>query len=125
MMDFKAVKIEKGRSGWGTPIVVKPEPGKDKISSITGGGIHPVAQRIADLTGGTAIDGFKNPVADSEIVCAVIDCGGTARLGILPSKGIITFNINGGPPSGPMKRFIKEGIYISGVKVDTIKLVEE
>ena len=73
-MTYKTVKVEKGRGGWGIPLLITPVPGKDKISSITGGGIHPVAQKIAELSGGTAIDGFRHPVADGEVACAVIDC---------------------------------------------------
>jgi sorbitol-specific phosphotransferase system component IIBC len=43
---------------------------------------YPVAQRIADLTGAEAWDGFKNQVPEDEMLCAVIDCGGTARIGV-------------------------------------------
>ncbi|SEO86119.1 hypothetical protein [Propionispora vibrioides] len=123
-MEYKAVEVSKGRGGWGTPLVIKPVPGKDKILSITGGGIDPLAQKIAELTGGIAIDGLKNSVPDKEVACAVIDCGGTCRLGILPMKKILTININGGPPSGPMGQHAKEGIYLSGATVDTVKIVE-
>jgi PTS system glucitol/sorbitol-specific IIB component len=73
-MKFKAVKIQKGAGGWGGPLIIKPEEGKDKIASVTGGGIDPVAQRIAELTGGTAFDGFKSSVPEDEICCVVIDC---------------------------------------------------
>jgi sorbitol-specific phosphotransferase system component IIBC len=124
-MTYKTVKVEKGRGGWGIPLLITPVPGKDKISSITGGGIHPVAQKIAELSGGTAIDGFRHPVADGEVACAVIDCGGTCRLGILPSKNILTININGGGPSGPFAKFIKEGLYVSGVRVENVSLEEK
>ena len=37
-----------------------------KILSVTGGGIHPVAQKIADMTGGEALDGFKTTAPDEE-----------------------------------------------------------
>lgn len=119
-MVYKAVRVEKGPGGWGTPLIIKPTEGKNKIVSITAGKIHPIAIKIAEITGGEAVDGFKHPVANNEMACAVIDCGGTCRLGILPSKGVLTININGGGPSGPMARFIKEGLYVSGVRVDNV-----
>ena len=123
-MSYKTVKVEKGRSGWGTPLVVTPKEGQ-KIVSVTGGKIHPVAEKIAELTGAPVVDGFKNPVKDEETACAVIDCGRTCRLGILPKKGILTVNINGGGPSGPLKSFIKEGLYVSGVKPENVSLSED
>jgi len=46
---YKAVKVEKGRGGWGGPLTVKPSPQKPYVVSITGGGIHPLAQRIAEI----------------------------------------------------------------------------
>ena len=42
-----------------------PHPDKNKVISVTGGGIHPVAQRIAELSGGEAVDGFRTKVADA------------------------------------------------------------
>lgn len=123
-MGYKSVKVEKGRGGWGTPLIVSPKDGQ-KIVCITAGKIHPVALRISELTGAPVVDGFKNPVKDEETACAIVDCGGTARIGILPKKGILTININGGGPSGPLKSFVKEGLYVSGVKENNITLQEE
>nr|WP_311775661.1 hypothetical protein [Enterococcus gilvus] len=122
-MMYKSVIVEKGAGGWGTPLTITPKEGQ-KIVSITGGSIHPVAQRIAELTGAPVVDGFKHPVADKEIACAVIDCGGVSRVGVLPKKGILTININGGGPSGPLARFIKEGVFVSGVKDKNVTLVD-
>ncbi len=92
-MAYKAVKISKGRGGWGGPLVIKPEPGKDLIYCVTGGGIHPVAQRIADLTGGKVFDGFRSSAPEKQIACVVIDCGGTARIGVYPMKKILTIDV--------------------------------
>jgi len=63
-MAYRAVKIERGPGGWGGPLVIKPEEGRDKIVSVTGGGIDPITKRIAELTGGTAFDGFKSSVPE-------------------------------------------------------------
>jgi len=53
---YKAVKISKGSSGWGGPLVIEPTAQRNKVVSVTGGGIHPVAQRIADMTGAEAVE---------------------------------------------------------------------
>lgn len=113
---YKAVRIQKGNSGWGGPIIIKPTETKNKIVSVTGGGIDHIAQRIADLTGAIAVDGFSKGYADEEIAAVVIDCGGTARCGVYPKKGIYTINLTPVGQSGPLAKFITEQIYVSGVK---------
>ena len=60
MAEYKAVRVEAGRGGWGGPLTIKPTADRPLVYSVTGGGIHPVAQKIADLTGGEAFDGFKS-----------------------------------------------------------------
>ena len=121
---YRAVKITAGKRGWGGPLVVEPSESKPYIYCVTGGGIHPVAQRIADLTGGIPFDGFKSKRDFSEIAVAVIDCGGTARVGVYPMKGVLTVDVHSTKPSGPLFRFIKEDIFVSGVSEAEISLVE-
>jgi len=121
---FKAVKIEKGHGGWGGPLVIQPTEKKDKIVSITGGGIDPLSKRIAQITGAKAIDGFSNGVPDDEIACVVINCGGTLRCGVYPKKGIMTVNITPVGQSGPLAEYIKEEIYVSGVVDKGISLAD-
>lgn len=116
MPQYKAVKINKSSSGWGGPLVLKPTEKKNKVSSVTGGGIHPVAQKIADMTGGEAVDGFNNSPAEDEVFCVVIDCGGTARCGVYPKKNMPTINVHAVGKSGPLAQFITEDLYVSGVK---------
>ena len=86
MAEYKKVKVEAGPSGWGGPLEVAPDAEKKYVVCITGGGIHPVAQKIADMTGAEAFDGFKSSPEGSfkAMACAVIDCGGTARIGVYP-----------------------------------------
>jgi PTS system glucitol/sorbitol-specific IIB component len=119
-VQFKAVKISRGRDGWGGPLVIMPTRERDKIVAVTGGGIPPIARRIAELTGGTAVDGFRAPPPESEMACVIVDCGGTARCGVYPRKRIPTVNLTPVGQSGPLAEFITEDIYVSGVTLDTI-----
>ena len=124
MADYKAVKIEKGRSGWGGPLIVKPTADKPLIYCVTGGGIHPLAQHIADLTGGEVFDGFKSSAPFEKIAVAVIDCGGTARVGVYPMKKVLTVDIHGTSPAGPLAMFITEDLFVSGVKPENVTPVD-
>lgn len=121
MSEYKAVKVSKGRGGWGGPLTIKPDDKRPYVASITGGGIHPVAQRIADLTGAEARDGFKGSVKFDQMACAVIDCGGTARVGVYPMKGVPTVDVHATSPTGPLAMHIKEEIFVSGVKPDNVE----
>ncbi|WP_040979728.1 PTS glucitol/sorbitol transporter subunit IIB [Oceanobacillus jeddahense] len=119
------IKVEKGGSGWGGPLYLQCEGKKNKVLSMTGGGIHDLARHIADAIGGVAVDGFKEVPNDDEIVCAIINCGGTLRCGVYPQKGIYTINLNAIGPSGPLAEHIKEEIYVSGIKKGNITVVQE
>lgn len=124
-MSYNAIKITKGHGGFGGPLVVKPEKGKDVVLYITGGGAEPeIVEKIVELTGARAVNGFKTSVADEEIFLAIIDCGGTLRCGIYPQKRIPTVNIMPVGPSGPLAKFIKEDIYVSAVGMEQIELAE-
>ncbi len=112
--------VVKGSGGFGTPLEIKVEGKRTKVSCMTGTGIHPVAVKIAEIIGGEAIDGFRHPVRDDEVACAIINCGGTLRCGMFPKKGIKTINLNPVGPSGPFAMYIKEGIYVSGTTVKNI-----
>jgi sorbitol-specific phosphotransferase system component IIBC len=122
---YRKVKINAGRGGWGGPLVIEPKPGKDLIYSVTGGGIHPLAAKIAALSGGTPFDGFKSKADFSQIAVAVIDCGGTARVGVYPMKKVLTVDIHAARPSGPLMRFITADLFVSGVKEENVELVDE
>ena len=114
--EFRAVRIDRGSNGWGGPLVIKPTLQRDKIVAVTGGGIPAVARRLAEMTGGIAIDGFRAPPVEGEIAAVVVDCGGTARCGVYPRKRIPTINLTPVGQSGPLAQFITEDIYVSGVK---------
>lgn len=114
---FRSVKVSRGSSGWGGPLVITPTPERDKIVAITGGGIPPLARELAKMTGAIAVDGFKNPPPESEIAAVIVDCGGTARCGVYPRKRIPTINTMPVGQSGPLAQYITEDIYVSGVTV--------
>ncbi|QKC94655.1 PTS glucitol/sorbitol transporter subunit IIB [Mesorhizobium sp. NZP2298] len=121
---YKAVKISRGSTGWGGPLVIEPTAQRDKVVSVTGGGIHPVAQLIADMTGATAVDGFKAPPVEGEMAVVVVDCGGTARCGVYPRKRIPTVNLTPVGQAGPLAQFITEDIYVSGVKPANVTMAD-
>jgi len=121
---YKAVKISRGSTGWGGPLVIEPTDQRNKVVSVTGGGIHPVAKLIADMTGAEAVDGFKAPPIESEMAVVVVDCGGTARCGVYPRKRIPTVNLTPVGQAGPLAQFITEDIYVSGVKPANIAMAD-
>lgn len=121
---YRKVRIKRGPKGWGGPLIIEPKPGRDLIYSVTGGGIHPIAQRIAELTGGRPFDGFRSKANFDQIAVAVIDCGGTARVGVYPMKKVPTVDIYPTSPSGPLMRFITEEYFVSGVRLEDIELIE-
>jgi PTS system glucitol/sorbitol-specific IIB component len=121
---YKAVRISRGKTGWGGPLVIEPTEQRSKVVSVTGGGIHPVAALIAEMTGAEAVDGFKAPPIESEMAVVVVDCGGTARCGVYPRKRIPTVNLTPVGQSGPLAQFITEDIYVSGVKPADITMAD-
>jgi sorbitol-specific phosphotransferase system component IIBC len=68
---YKKIKIKAGPKGWGGPLVIEPTDEKNLIYSVTGGGIHPLAAKIAELTGGTPFDGFKSRAPFEQIAVCV------------------------------------------------------
>ncbi len=125
MAEYRAVIVSKGNPGWGGPLTILPTEKKHIVACVTGGGIEPVAQKIADLTGAEAVDAFNHPVAEDEMCCAVIDCGGVARCGVYPKNHVLTVNLTAVGKSGPLAKYITPELYVSGVKPDDIVLASE
>lgn len=125
MSEYRAITIRQGSGGFGGPLTVKPQEGKDVLLYITGGGAEPdILQKIVELTGCRPVNGFKTTVPEEEIFLVIIDCGGTLRCGIYPQKRIPTININPVGKSGPMAKYITEDIYVSGVTNNEIELAD-
>src|SRR5699024_3703119 len=122
---YKSVEISKGYGGWRGPLMVTPSEEKPYIVSATGGGIDPLAQDIADPTGAQPVDALNTQVDEGEVACVIIDCGGTARCGIYPKNGVLTVNLHGTGPSGPLMQFIKEENFVSGVREKNIETAED
>lgn len=123
-MNYNSVRVSHGNGGWGSGLTLTPTDEKKIVLSVTGGGIHPVAERIAELTGAEAVDGFTNNVADDKVLCAIINCGGTARIGVYPKKRIPTVDVYPGEPGGPLAQFITDDIFVSAVGVKDIVVVD-
>lgn len=125
MTKYNAIKIVKGSGGFGGPLTVKPTEQKDTLLFITGGGARPdIVDKIVELTGCKAVNGFKEGVDDDRVFLAIIDCGGTLRCGIYPQKRIPTINVMPVGKSGPLAKFITEDIYVSAVGLNQISLAE-
>jgi len=123
-VSYQAVKVTRGRGGWGSGLTLVPTEEKNVVLSVTGGGIHPVAVKIAELSGAEAVDGFTNNIPDAKVLCAVINCGGTARIGVYPKKRIPTVDIYPGEPGGPLAQFITDDIFVSAVGPENVALAE-
>ena len=126
MSKYNAIKINKRPSGCGGPLTVQPTEEKNVLLYITGGGAKPdIVDKIVELTGCEAVNGFKTSVPEEQIFLVIIDCGGTLRCGIYPQKRIPTINVMPVGKSGPLAKFITEDIYVSAVGLDEIEPVGE
>ena len=121
----KVVKIVKGPKGWGGPLYLSETEDRKVVASITGGGIHPVAIKVAELLGVEVKDGFNEKVEPDNMICVVIDCGGTARSGVYPKLNVPTIDLHAVTPSGPLVRYINETNFVSGVTVKEVLLTDE
>ena len=125
MSELRAIKIERGPQGFGGPLVVQQTEKKNKVMYITGGGTAPEClNKIVELSGMEAVDGFHGSAPEDELAMVIIDCGGTLRCGIYPQKRIPTVNVMPVGKSGPLAQYITEDIYVSAVTSKQISLAD-
>src|SRR3954466_16372811 len=122
--DFRSVAVRRGRNGWGRGLELTPTAERPPVISVTGGGIHPAAQRLPALPRAKVVGGFRTHIPDEEVLAAVINCGGTARIGVYPRKRIPTVDVFPGEPGGPLAQFITEDIFVSAVGPDDVSALE-
>lgn len=120
----KSVKVVAGNGGWGGPLIITADEKKHLVLSVTSGGIHEVAKKLAEMLGCEVVDAWKGNYPDEEVAAAVVDCGGTARCGVYPKKGIMTLNLNAVGKAGPLAQFITEDIYVSAVSVNELSYAD-
>ena len=126
MSNYRTIVIERGSGGYGGPLTLTPTDQKNKVVYIVGGGMKPdVVDRICELSGAEAVNGFATSVPDDETFIAVIDCGGTLRCGLYPKKGIPTVNVMPTGKTGPLAQYINEAIYVSAVGSVQVRLADE
>lgn len=117
---WHSIQVVKGSGGYGGPLTITPTAQKHKFIYVTGGNRPAIVDKIAELTGMEAVDGFKTSIPEEETALAIIDCGGTLRCGIYPKKNILTINVLPTGKSGPLAKFIVPELYVSNVGVDQI-----
>lgn len=67
-MKYNSIKVVKGSGGYGGPLVITPTDNKHKFIYITGGGEKPeIVDKIVELTGMEAVNGFKTSIPDEEM----------------------------------------------------------
>lgn len=121
MSEYGSIVVTHGPGGWGGPQTITATESKHKLVYIVGGGIRPeIVDKICELTGAEAVNGFNTSIPDEDTMAVIIDCGGTLRCGIYPRKRIPTINIMPTGKSGPLAQYITENIYTSAVGVDQI-----
>ncbi len=124
MSKFKSIKIKGNKGGFGGPVTVVPDEKKNKIMYMNlEGDRSEVVQRIIELSGMEAINGFNEIVKEDELALVIIDCGGTLRAGVYPRKGIPTVNLIPTGKMGIFAEFMTDDIYVSGTTKDDIELV--
>ena len=125
MAELRAIRIERGPSGFGGPLTIVPTEKRNKVMYITGGGAEPEClARICELSGLTPVNGFKTSCPEDELAMVIVDCGGTLRCGLYPKKGIPTVNVMPTGKSGPMAQYITEDIYVSAVTPKQVSLAD-
>ncbi len=113
---YRSITITRGDGGYGGPLTITPTEERHTVLYMTGGGMEPEPlAKILALSGMKAVNGNLETCPDEEVALAIIDCGGTLRCGIYPSKGIPTANLLATGKSGPLAKYMTKDLYVSAV----------
>ncbi|MBR3186592.1 MAG: PTS glucitol/sorbitol transporter subunit IIB [Lachnospiraceae bacterium] len=113
---YRTITITRGDGGYGGPLTITPTEERHTVLYMTGGGMEPEPlAKILALSGMKAVNGNLETCPDEEVALAIIDCGGTLRCGIYPSKGIPTANLLATGKSGPLAKYMTKDLYVSAV----------
>lgn len=113
---YRTITIIRGDGGYGGPLTISPTEERHTVLYMTGGGMEPEPlAKILALSGMKAVNGNLETCPDEEVALAIIDCGGTLRCGIYPSKGIPTANLLATGKSGPLAKYMTKDLYVSAV----------
>ena len=115
------LKVRAGKGGWGKELLINFPAGK-KIMYMVGGTRPALVDRLVELTGLEAVDGFKESCGYDEMAVAVIDCGGSMRCGLYPKNNVPTLNVMPTGKSGVMAKHINESNYVSNVDASCISM---
>ncbi|QMV16843.1 PTS glucitol/sorbitol transporter subunit IIB [Vibrio spartinae] len=117
------LKIKAGKGGWGKALIVD-FPTNKKIMYMVGGTRPALVDRLVELTGLDAVDGFADGCEYKDMAVAVIDCGGSMRCGLYPKNNVPTLNVMPTGKSGVMAKYINESNYVSNVDVACVSVVD-
>ena len=113
---YRTITITRGDGGYGGPLTITPTEERHTVLYMTGGGMEPEPlAKILALSGMKAVNGNLETCPDEDVALAIIDCGGTLRCGIYPSKGIPTANLLATRKSGPLAKYMTKDLYVSAV----------
>ncbi|MFA0086049.1 PTS glucitol/sorbitol transporter subunit IIB [Vibrio sp. 10N.261.51.F12] len=118
------LRVKAGKGGWGSELLIN-FPSNKKIMYMVGGTRPALVDKLVELTGLEAVDGFAEGCDYEEMACAVIDCGGSMRCGLYPKNNIPTLNVMPTGKSGVMAKYINESNYVSSVDVDCVSFANQ
>ena len=73
MAELRAIRIERGPSGFGGPLTIVPTEKRNKVMFITGGGAEPEClAKIVELSGMTPVNGFKTSCPEDELAMVIV-----------------------------------------------------
>jgi len=124
---YSRARTVHGPGGSGGPVVTEPSADRDLVVSLCeGGGVVPAARHLADLSGGTAVDGCKSMPPLERVVALIIDqeLGDIARACL--KEGIAVINLANVPAPEDLPEAHQPELYVTAVRPgeDILRLEE-